>query len=336
MIIQSGYNVLTYNDLQSSTGGKQSGNVLPAADADTAKYADQRKDIHEVHAPKNAEPDRDSLKRYSLPSWMSNFMPPMNDVSLSSQAVQETRTYLSQHKQFNADGVFSEADRGALELIRQGQSANHMLAYFDQQRSALSAELSEYQGYLDMAENAAQQAIGMGSDSRFYREIADDLNKNEIARKAYEDALLGSHRALELMEKLGIEIEAKAPRTEAQKRLLNAASTDTSSAEKIAYDMAVSKSTIFYDISDIIRNGPESGHLKLSTSGRIVGPSFDIFRDAFEQEAASLDEKRLALYNSEESKGTDPLKILEMMIDFTNAEASSIYREGSGQGWFHS
>jgi hypothetical protein len=107
------------------------------------------------------------------------------------------------------------------------------------------------------------------------------------------------------------------PRTAAQERLIMAASSDTASAEQIAHDMAISKSTIFYNISDLIKNGADDGQLTLSTSGRVVDSSFNTFKNTFEREATQLDEKRLSLYNSEKAKGTDPLKILAMMIDFT-------------------
>jgi hypothetical protein len=97
--------------------------------------------------------------------------------------------------------------------------------------------------------------------------------------------------------------------------------------------MAISKSTIFYNISDLIKNGADDGQLTLSTSGRVVDSSFDTFKNAFEREATQLDEKRLSLYNSEKAKGTDPLKILAMMIDFTNKNASPAYKEATGEGW---
>lgn len=110
--------------------------------------------------------------------------------------------------------------------------------------------------------------------------------------------------------------------TAAQQRLLKSASDDPKSAEKIAYDMANVPSTIFYDIRGIGGGDPVN---KLSTTGRIVD---DAFKDKFATEAASIDAQRLALYNSEKAKGTDPVTILSKMIDFTNAQSRD-YLEAS-------
>ena len=120
-------------------------------------------------------------------------------------------------------------------------------------------------------------------------------------------------------------------RTEAQQRLIMGASSDSASAEKIAHDMAVADSMILYDISELVRQGVLEGEVKLSTSGRVVG---EAFKEAFAKEAAELDAERLALYRSEKAKGTDALQILKIMIDFTNENASDLYKEATGQGWF--
>jgi uncharacterized protein (UPF0147 family) len=43
---------------------------------------------------------------------------------------------------------------------------------------------------------------------------------------------------------------------------------------------------------------------------------------------------RKELDDSEKSKGTEPSKILEILIDFTNKNASPVYKEATGEGWF--
>ena len=63
-------------------------------------------------------------------------------------------------------------------------------------------------------------------------------------------------------------------------------------------------------------------------------PILQAFKEAFAKEAAELDAERLALYRSEKAKGTDALQILKIMIDFTNENASDLYKEATGQGWF--
>lgn len=113
--------------------------------------------------------------------------------------------------------------------------------------------------------------------------------------------------------------------TAAQQKLLKSASDDPQSAEKIAYDMANVPSTIFYDIRDQLASGKMGPVNKLSTTGRMVD---DAFKEKFATEAASIDAQRLALYNAEKAKGTDPVTIISKMIDFTNSQSRD-YLEAS-------
>ncbi|MFN3736273.1 hypothetical protein [Hydrogenophaga sp.] len=46
-------------------------------------------------------------------------------------------------------------------------------------------------------------------------------------------------------------------------------------------------------------------------------------------EMAAVDAQRLALYNAEKAKGTNPVDIIAKMIDFTNAQSRD-YLEASG------
>ncbi len=92
--------------------------------------------------------------------------------------------------------------------------------------------------------------------------------------------------------------------TAAQQKLLKSASDDPQSAERIAYDMANAPSTIFYDLRGVGGGDPVN---KLSTTGRIVD---DAFKEKFSTEAANIDAQRLAIYNSEKAKGTDPVTII--------------------------
>lgn len=120
-------------------------------------------------------------------------------------------------------------------------------------------------------------------------------------------------------------------RTYAQENLLRAASSDRASAEKIAYDMAVTPSTIFYDISGQRGVGDGTGEFvrKLSTTGKIVG---DDYVEEFFGKAPVIDAQRRAIYETEKQKGTDPLVILSKMIDFTNMQSQD-YLEATGWAW---
>lgn len=106
-------------------------------------------------------------------------------------------------------------------------------------------------------------------------------------------------------------------RTAVQERLLRSASSDTQSAEKMAYDMANVSSTIFYDIRDSLKSG-NMDDIKLSSTGRKVN---DAFKENFSREATEIDAKRLDIYRTEKAKGTDPVTIIAKMIDFTNSQS---------------
>ncbi|MDQ7990410.1 MAG: hypothetical protein REI09_12310 [Candidatus Dactylopiibacterium sp.] len=110
---------------------------------------------------------------------------------------------------------------------------------------------------------------------------------------------------------------ATQPRTAIQERLLRSASSDTQSAEKIAYDMANVPSAIMYDIRDSLKS-ENIDDIKLSSTGRKID---DAFKKNFSKEAAEIDAKRLEIYNTEKAKGTHPVEIIAKMIDFTNAQS---------------
>ena len=117
-------------------------------------------------------------------------------------------------------------------------------------------------------------------------------------------------------------------RTPAQEKLMMGASSDRASADKIAYDMAMVPSAIVWDISGQRGVGDGTGEFvrKLATTGQIVG---DDYIDRFSNEASVIDMQRRTLYETEKAKGTDPLQILSMMIDFTNAQSQD-YLEATG------
>lgn len=120
-------------------------------------------------------------------------------------------------------------------------------------------------------------------------------------------------------------------RTYAQENLLRAASSDRASAEKIAYGMANTPSTIFYDIRGQRGVGDGTGEFvrKLSTTGEIVD---DQYIERFHSMASVIDAQRKAIYETETKKGTDPVEILSKMIDFTNMQSQD-YLDATGWGW---
>lgn len=145
----------------------------------------------------------------------------------------------------------------------------------------------------------------------------------------YPDKVTISDEAKALLENTSASTSAPAQeRTDAQKELLRIAASDKSTAAKLASDMANSQSRVFFDIRGQRGVGDGQGEfaLKLSSTGKIVD---DEYVAKFNREASAIDEQRKLIYNTERAKGTDPLKILEKMIDFTNTQSQD-YLEATG------
>lgn len=163
---------------------------------------------------------------------------------------------------------------------------------------------------------------GLGSATSLYGALAKtSVQRQELptpkASSANTVTISSAAKALAATREGG----ATQSTTAAQERLLKAASSDPQGAEKIAYDMAKTPSTIFYDISGVGGGEPVN---KLS-SGRIID---DSFKENFYAKASVIDSKRLEIFNSEKAKGTDPVTIISKMIDYTNFQSKD-YLEAS-------
>lgn len=172
-------------------------------------------------------------------------------------------------------------------------------------------------GYGVLAYNASSKIALQQQGSGVTKSSLTDPAKNadQITLSSAGKALAASERTV------------TQTRTPAQENLLRAASSDRESAEKIAYDMTLAPSTIFYSsIYDMDTDGKLN---KLASSGRIIDADF---RDSFNREAPIVDAQRRAIYESEKAKGTDPVQIISMMIDHINSQSSD-YLEATGWGW---
>ncbi|THF62693.1 hypothetical protein [Pseudothauera rhizosphaerae] len=169
---------------------------------------------------------------------------------------------------------------------------------------------------------SASSKIALQQSNDVTKAVPANLSKNSASANTTEQVTLSS--AGKKLAASGN--NATQPRTPAQERLIMAASSSRQSAEKIASDIAYAPSGIIYDISN---TGGGEEVRTLATSGRIID---DEFKARFNSEAAAIDAQRRAIYESETAKGTDPLQILTMMIDFTNTQSKD-YLEASGWGY---
>jgi|GEM_PF-1651264 len=111
-----------------------------------------------------------------------------------------------------------------------------------------------------------------------------------------------------------------------EKMLADAASGGPEFAARMAEEMGTLPRMIAYDISEYIAAGVAFKLDKLSSTGRRVD---EAFKERMTTEMAAVDAQRLALYNAEKAKGTNPVDIIAKMIDFTNAQSRD-YLEASG------
>ena len=121
------------------------------------------------------------------------------------------------------------------------------------------------------------------------------------------------------------------PRTPRQEEFLNwYAQASPSTVKDAARRMAESPSMIVYTLP--IEGG--SGPARLASSGKNMDDD-DAYAyiERFNQMAMRIDAQRQALYEAEKSKGTDPLEIMEKMIDFTKSQPYE-YREATDQGYW--
>ena len=110
-------------------------------------------------------------------------------------------------------------------------------------------------------------------------------------------------------------------RTAEQERVIASASSDSETANQIAYGLGNSQSRICYDIS-------KGDVRKLASTGKIVD---DNYINNFTKEASVIDAQKLTIYNTEKAKGTDPLEIIKKIIDFKNSQSPS-YLEATAWG----
>lgn len=115
-------------------------------------------------------------------------------------------------------------------------------------------------------------------------------------------------------------------RTAVQEDILRYARADSQDAERLAHDMAYSRSDICYDLTESIKTN-RMEDIKLASTGEKVG---DDYKRQFYQNASKIDAQRMQIYNTEKAKGTDPVIILNKMIDFTNSQSKNYL---AATGW---
>lgn len=162
---------------------------------------------------------------------------------------------------------------------------------------------------------AFQWASRLASDSRASAPPPSGSTPRSMAAQGPSDTVTISKDAMALAA-------SASTRTPAQERFLQTLHDNTpAQSEKLAQELAYSRSQITYDISH--------GDIRLSSTGEVVGEGY---AERFEQLAAAVDAQKRALYEAEKAKGTAPNDIIAKIFDFQNAQ-SEAYRIGTGIGF---
>ncbi len=68
------------------------------------------------------------LEKLRMPSWISQYYPKQTDLTISIQAVEETRQLFQMHDEFNSDGYISRTEQQRLDGYRNNNmTANQTL-----------------------------------------------------------------------------------------------------------------------------------------------------------------------------------------------------------------
>ncbi len=156
------------------------------------------------------------------------------------------------------------------------------------------------------------------SSQAVYAPASGGPSASAAAQRTSEKVTI-SEAAMALAASEGGSAPARAP---GQERFLQTLRDNTpAESDKIAYELATSRSEISYDISH--------GDIRLSSTGEVAGEGY---AEKFSQLATAVDAQKRALYDSEKAKGTDPKEIIAKIIDFQNSQ-SQAYRDATGAGF---
>lgn len=147
---------------------------------------------------------RQGLEQFRMPSWRSQYYPKQMDLSLSSQAVEETRQLFQMHDKFNSDGHISSNEQELLTFYRHNNmTANQTMRDNHEFCSKYKNELAEYGEKLNNYYAEAMEEQGV-NQSNYYEKVLHAEGDNESLHQSFKEKILTDPRILELMDVLGI------------------------------------------------------------------------------------------------------------------------------------
>ncbi len=146
------------------------------------------------------------LEKLRMPSWISQYYPKQTDLTISIQAVEETRQLFQMHDEFNSDGYISRTEQQRLDGYRNNNmTANQTLRENLGFLSKYKDELAEYGKIVNTYYTAAKEEQGI-TPKNYNEKVLQAKGDNESLHQSFRKKLLADSRALELMGILGIKL----------------------------------------------------------------------------------------------------------------------------------
>lgn len=144
------------------------------------------------------------LEKLRMPSWLSQYYPKQMDLSISSQAIEETRQLFQMHDKFYSDGHISDKEQQSLANYRaNNMTANQAMRDNLEFSSKYKDELVEYGGILMGYYTATREDYDITPEN-YYEKVLQVKGDNESLHQSVREMLLKDDRAVELMDILGI------------------------------------------------------------------------------------------------------------------------------------
>ncbi|WP_321491810.1 hypothetical protein [uncultured Desulfobacter sp.] len=146
------------------------------------------------------------LEKFRMPSWISQYYPKQTDLTISTQAVEETRQLFQMHDHFNSDGHISRTEQQRLDSYRNtNMTANQTLRENLEFLSKYKDELAEYEKIVNTYYTVAKEEQGI-TQKNYNETVLQAEGDNESLHQSFRKKLLADSRALELMGILGIKL----------------------------------------------------------------------------------------------------------------------------------
>ena len=146
-----------------------------------------------------------SLESYRIPDWMPELLP-RQTIAVGSEAIEETREQMEMLEDLKADGHLSASDRQFMQAYRENNSPAtqqyHANAAFARK---FRDELIEYSEIRNSAFQQARLENGIETREDYVDKVLHAPDDNTALRNRVVEKLLDNPRALELMDKLGID-----------------------------------------------------------------------------------------------------------------------------------